>query len=305
MFPATFRRLQVFLAVAEAGSFVGGAKKLGISRPSVSQHMRALERDVGFALFSRQRGASSGLTARGRRLYETGVDIMERAEQLTQELAGDRHSTQLRKRRQLRVAAHRFILNEVLKTPFADFAREHPDIELLLEAGSYAEVITALRDGTVDLGFFVAAGDKIDVPTEIVGTQPVGFYVAPSHPLAQRARIDAAVLSRFPFVSARKDSRSGLMLERMLTPLGLVDVPIFCRTTEDDISREFAIAGLAVAICFARSVAGDIAAGRLVELPFPRPRIEIELHQAFNPWRRTDRATRQLAMYLQRNRAFG
>jgi len=64
MFPATFRRLQVFLAVAEAGSFVGGAKKLGISRPSVSQHMQALERDVGFALFSRHRGASSGLTAR-------------------------------------------------------------------------------------------------------------------------------------------------------------------------------------------------------------------------------------------------
>ena len=64
MFPATFRRLQVFLAVAEAGSFIGGAKKLGISRPSVSQHMQALERDVGFALFSRHRGASSGLTAR-------------------------------------------------------------------------------------------------------------------------------------------------------------------------------------------------------------------------------------------------
>jgi LysR family transcriptional regulator, low CO2-responsive transcriptional regulator len=305
MFPATFRRLQVFLAVAEAGSFVGGAQKLGISRPSVSQHMRALERDVGFALFNRHRGASSGLTARGRRLYETGVDILERAEQLSQELSGDFSPTQLRRRRQLRVAAHRFILNEVLKTPFADFAREHPDIELLLEAGSYGEVINALRDGTIDLGFFIAAGEKIEVPTEIVGSQPVGFYVAPSHALAQRTRIEAGELSRYPFVSARKDSRSGLMLERMLTPLGVVDFPIFCRTTEDDISREFAIAGLAIAICFARSVAADVSAGRLVELPFPKPRLEIELHQAFNPWRRTDRATRQLAMYLKRNRAFG
>jgi DNA-binding transcriptional LysR family regulator len=304
MFPATFRRLQVFLAVAEAGSFMGGAKKLGISRPSVSQHMLALERDVGFALFSRNRGGSSGLTARGRKLYETGVDILERAEQLTQELTGDFDPAHQGKRRPIRVAAHRFILNDVLKRPFADFARAHPDVELLLEAGSYSEVVHALRDGTIDLGFFIAAGEKIEVPTELVGSEPVGFYVAPSHPLAQRRRIEAKELSCYPFVSARKDSRSGLMLERLLTPLGLVDFPICCRTTEDDISRAFAIAGLAVAICFSRSVADDIAAKRLIELPFPKPRLEIELHQAFNPWRRTDRATRQLALYLKRSHAF-
>src|SRR5262245_17223757 len=305
MFPATFRRLQVFLAVAEAGSFIGGARQLGISPPSVSQHMQALERAVGSALFSRGRGGSSSLTARGRRLYATSADIIERAEQLAQELAGDLNASRSPKRRQLRVAAHRFILNEVLRRPLTNFAREHAEIELLLEAGSYSEVINELREGTIDLGFFIAAGEKIEIPTEIVGSEPVGFYVAPSHPLAQRASVGAAELGRYPFVLARKDSRSGLMLDRMLMPLGLGEVEICCRTTEDDVAREFAIAGLAVAVCFARSVAGDVAAARLVPLHFPRPRLEIELHQAFNPWRRTDRTTRQLALYLKRTGAFG
>lgn len=306
MFPATFRRLQVFLAVAEAGSFVDGAKKLGISRPSVSQHVRSLERDVGYALFSRRRGASPGLTAQGRRLYETGTDILDRAEQLSQELTGgSSQSIRHLKPRQLRVAAHRFILNEVLKTPLAEFAADHPDIELILEVGSYSEVVNGLREGTTDIGFFVAAGEKIDVATEIVGAEPIGLYVAPTHPLAKRDRVDTAELSRFTFVSARKDSRSGLMLERMLTPFGLVDFSVICRTTEDDISREFALKGLAIAILFSRSVADDVAARRLVKLPFPPQPMEIELHQAFSPWRRTDRATRQLAMNLRKNRAFG
>jgi DNA-binding transcriptional LysR family regulator len=305
MFPATFRRLQVFLAVAEAGSFVGGAERLGISRPSVSQHMRSLERDVGVSLFTRRRGASSGLTDRGKRLYESGTDLLERAERLSSELAGERKaSINQQKRRPIRLAAHRFILNEVLKTPLANFAREHPEVELLLEAGSYNEVISTLRDGTTDIGFFIAAGEQIEVPTEKVGVEPVGFYVAPSHPLAHRTRIEVAELSQYPFVTARKDSRSGAMWDRLLAPLGLTDFPITCRTTEGDVSREFALAGLAISICFSRSVASDVAARRLVQLPLPITPLEIELHQAFSPWRRTDRMTRQLAQYLQRKHAF-
>ncbi|WP_372604066.1 LysR family transcriptional regulator, partial [Actibacterium sp.] len=43
MIPLTFRRLEVFIAVVDAGSFVGAADKLGISHPSVSNHVRALE----------------------------------------------------------------------------------------------------------------------------------------------------------------------------------------------------------------------------------------------------------------------
>ena len=151
MFPATFRRLQVFLAVVEAGSFVHGARKLGISRPSVSQHISALERDAGFLLFDQPgRGAvGAGLTPQGRKAYETGVDVLERVEQFSQDLAGRAsRSARDRRRQQLRVAAHRFILSGPLKTPLADFTRDHPDVELILEVGSYTEVITKLRDGT-------------------------------------------------------------------------------------------------------------------------------------------------------------
>jgi hypothetical protein len=47
-----------------------------------------------------------------------------------------------------------------------------------------------------------------------------------------------------------------------------------------------------------------VAARRLVQVRFPPQRLEIEIHQAYSPWRRTDRATRQLAMYLKRKRVF-
>jgi hypothetical protein len=48
MFPSTFRRLEVFIAVVEAGGFIAGAERLGISHPSISKHVKALERQVGW-----------------------------------------------------------------------------------------------------------------------------------------------------------------------------------------------------------------------------------------------------------------
>src|SRR6266481_6239381 len=83
MFPSTFRRLEVFLAVVEAGSFVAGAERLGISHPSISNHIKALERQVGCTLFLRRKGSVSSLTEQGRRLYERGTRLVQEASFLT------------------------------------------------------------------------------------------------------------------------------------------------------------------------------------------------------------------------------
>ena len=56
MLPSTFRQIEVFLAVVEAGSFAGAAAKLSITSASVSNHIKALERQMGQELFVRQRG---------------------------------------------------------------------------------------------------------------------------------------------------------------------------------------------------------------------------------------------------------
>jgi molybdate transport repressor ModE-like protein len=47
------RRLQVFVMVAETGSFAAAARQLGISQPSVSGHIQNLERELPAPLFVR------------------------------------------------------------------------------------------------------------------------------------------------------------------------------------------------------------------------------------------------------------
>ena len=51
----TFRALEIFLTVADERSFGKAAQKLFISQPSVTQQIKKLESEFGFALFHRDK----------------------------------------------------------------------------------------------------------------------------------------------------------------------------------------------------------------------------------------------------------
>ena len=64
-----FTQLRAFHAVASAGGFTRGARRLGISQPAVTVQVRALEQRYGVALF-RRLGQRIELTEFGRELWQ-------------------------------------------------------------------------------------------------------------------------------------------------------------------------------------------------------------------------------------------
>ena len=297
MFPSTFRRLEVFLAVVESGSFIAGAERLGISHPSVSNHIKALERQVGCTLFLRRKGSVSSLTEQGRRLYERGTRLLLEASLLTRDLAPNRAGS---KRPRFTLGTQRVLAEYVLRRPICEFVRDEDDIELVVNAGTFEESIESIANGAVDLGCVINFGAIAELESEIIGHERIGFFVAPHHPLARRKKIGVTELGNQPFVATRRDEHYGQMISNLLTSIGLTEYRVVHQIQEGAVLNELAAQGRVVACGFVPAAEQFLRNNLLVELSIDAPPLFADLHLIFPPRRRPGRLALEFAKILRK-----
>jgi DNA-binding transcriptional LysR family regulator len=118
-----FQEMTVLLAVAEAGSFAAGAKQLGLSPPSVTRAIAALEQRLGTLLLARST-RSVRLTEAGQRYVEDCRRILQELEE-AEELAS---GSALRPRGNLTVTAP-VLFGELYLIPLiASYLDAHPEV---------------------------------------------------------------------------------------------------------------------------------------------------------------------------------
>ncbi|AYM65663.1 LysR family transcriptional regulator [Agrobacterium fabrum] len=151
--------LSEFLAVARERSFTRAAAKLGISQPTLSQTIRALEERLGVRLLIRTTRSVSPTDA-GERLLQTAGP---RLDDIRAELEA------LREQRDkptgtFRISAIDFTVDYILWPRLAPFLAKHPDIRVEI-AIDYAmtDIAASGYDAGVRLGDVVAK-DMIAVP---------------------------------------------------------------------------------------------------------------------------------------------
>src|SRR6202012_2049818 len=119
-----FFSLQLFIRVARAASFSVAGREMGISQPSASRIVAALERKVGAALLTR--------TTRGVTLTEAGADYLIRAEAIVAALDEADHAAR-------GTGELRGLLRIALSTSFAvrtiiprirRFSEQHPHLKI-------------------------------------------------------------------------------------------------------------------------------------------------------------------------------
>jgi DNA-binding transcriptional LysR family regulator len=295
MFPSSFRRLEVFITVVQSGGFVAGAERLGISHPSVSNHIKALERQIGCKLFARRKGRGSSLTEQGRRLYERAIRLVQEANLLTKDLAPNRAGLT---RQRFVLATQRVLAEYILRRPICQFVRDEEDFELVVDAGTFEESIEAIVKGSVDLGCVINFGPIAELESEMIGQERIGFFVAPHHPLARRKKISVAELNDQAFVSTRRDGHYGQMIFNLLSSIGLRDYSVIHQIQEGAVLNELAAQGRVVACGFVPAAEAFLHNNRLVELSIDAPPLLADLHLIFPPRRRPGRLASKFAEIL-------
>lgn len=143
-------QLRAFVATVDAGTFTAAARRLRISQPSVSELIRTLERECGFALFTRV-GRALVLTAAAEEILpwaRRAVENVAGAEDLARAITGVEGG--IASFGVLRNAQFYFLSNLT-----EEFHRAHPNVRLRLIGQNSVSVAAAVRSGELEAGLVV------------------------------------------------------------------------------------------------------------------------------------------------------
>jgi DNA-binding transcriptional LysR family regulator len=189
------RHLRYFRAVAETLHFGKAAERLGMAQPPLSQQIRNLERNLGYALFDR--------TTRGVRLTRVGQFFLERVRYTLAKVADDVEMARRLGRGQegvLTVGFSGSIMFTVLPKAIGRYRREYPAVEFRLRELVTAEQIPALLNGALDIGFLRDGEPREGLTIEPILREPFVAVLSSGHRLASKVTISPAELKDEPFV---------------------------------------------------------------------------------------------------------
>jgi DNA-binding transcriptional LysR family regulator len=191
------RDLRYFIAVAEELHFTRAAEQLHISQPSLSKQIRLLERDLGFALFERDR-RSVALTAAGEAFLPRVRELLGGWEEARAEAAAQARAAAS----VLRVGFQTSVAGALFRLAVARFGDEHPGWSVDLRLHPWSDPTAGLLDGTSDVAFLwlpVPGQDRLAWST--LRSEPRHVALSCRHRLAEREELRMSDLLDEPFVA--------------------------------------------------------------------------------------------------------
>lgn len=141
--------MQVFISVVDSGSFSESARRLGLSQPSISRKINALEEDLGVRLLQRTTRRLS-LTEAGQIYYEKAQNIQREVIEASQSISGFKETPS----GVLRISAPHTWTDKKIAPYLGEFLRLYPEIKIDIECN---DNIQDIIDDQLDLVIRVGA----------------------------------------------------------------------------------------------------------------------------------------------------
>ena len=209
------RRLEIFLKVAELGSFSRAADALFLTQPTVSEHVRALEDELGVQLLDRLgRGttptkAGTLLLGYARRLLALSREARQAIEQFQGRVSGE-----------LVLGGSNIPGEYVLPALIGAFRLKYPDVSLSLRIGASRDVQEWVEQGHVEIGVVGAVPSSRALESRPLMDDDLVLAVPPEHPWVSRKTVSVDDVKGEPLILRERGSGSRETLESALKELG-------------------------------------------------------------------------------------
>jgi DNA-binding transcriptional LysR family regulator len=266
---ATEARLRAFLAVAETGSVRAAAQRLVVTESAVSAAVSALTAEVGVPLAERQ-GRGLRLTAAGRTYAGYVRTILGLQEEALAAARGDGDPGHGR----LRVAAVTTAGEHVLPPVLASFVHRYPGIDLVLDVGTREQVWGMLDAHETDLVIAGRPPRSLAVVVRAIRRNELVVVGAPG-------LVPYSGALRATWLLREAGSGTRATCEALLAGLD-ADPPALTLGSNGAVIAG-AVAGLGITLVSRDAVRGLLAAGDLVEVPFPHTPLSRPWHALTYP----------------------
>ncbi|NOQ40876.1 MAG: LysR family transcriptional regulator [Desulfuromusa sp.] len=270
----TLRQLELFVAVAETGSFSRGAEAISLTQSTVSQHIAALERETNTKLLDR---TSKGifLTPGGEVFLQHARRVLAERDVLEQAMVG-LHGLE---KATLNLGASNIPANHLVPCFLPALQQKYPGIALTMRIGDSREVLDELRSGQVELGVVGGRVDDEIYSYESLLKDQLVMIVGPDHPLKERHSISIKELMEERFIVREDGSGTYQALQKAFLSVGMdpESFNIIARLGSNDAVRRAVAAGLGCAFVSDLSIQNNLRHGELIKIDVEGLTIERQL----------------------------
>lgn len=296
MLRTTLRRLEVFVAVVEAGGFRACSDVLGISQAAVSSQIKQLEIEIGDKVFVRRSGTVGGLTDSGVSAYREAKDLLQHAN-----LLGRLNGLKSRQRPKRLVIGADSVLDAQLARYITRFIADRTDLDIVLKRSHFEEMVDGINSNRVDIAYFYSTGPVSEVRSDLAWHEPFSICAHQSHPIFSNGPLTFSDLGKYPFVAAPKGTHFRRCVDQVLREHGVGQYPVSLEASHANIAREAVISGLAISAVIARYLDDEMMRCGVREVQIDGPSLTLDVRRAMRRELMLDDTALALTHYIEAN----
>jgi DNA-binding transcriptional LysR family regulator len=193
----TFKQFLAFATVVKQRSVTKAAHVLHTSQPTLSKHLKMLERDLKTRLFVRD-AKGIQLTEEGHDFFHYIEPIIEQLEKIEQRYHG--HSRTNRKVRTLHLGGSYGPSSEIIPTLIAVFKKTHPDLNFSLRTTGSSELQAMVQKGELEVVIVSQSANSAILHSEPFVPMKITAFTVKKHPLAKKPKVSITELANSPLI---------------------------------------------------------------------------------------------------------
>ncbi|MDM5200657.1 LysR family transcriptional regulator [Fictibacillus enclensis] len=258
-----FNWLYTFITAAETGNFRKTAEMLYISQPSVTVHIKQLEKDIGVLLFHRE-GKKVKLTEEGKRYLDHAKELIALYENGLEDMASFSQGFSSK----LILAISPLIADTILPFVLKRYLNQHPETEIEVKIIESEQIEQAVLNEEVDIGLSCLPTADPDLICDLLYTDRVMFVCAhDGRDLESAPPLDEKEILESQYVLTHNHPGYwGALTKSIKTRHPGVRM---MRVSQVHITKRFIVEGLGVSFLPASTVRRELLEGRLLEVDCP------------------------------------